>query len=144
MSDPNNQSADRKIQLLESLFNLLNKVSAKSLVLLLLFVIFGGITFAVWEQRAILVPQIINSTSSLVSLAVVAILAVIALLLTSMYSQLKESMQMQVNDLKAQVQHANERADAAMAKHDECQANVLRLTLLVAQLRPTGSHDPSA
>jgi len=114
----------------------------------LFIVLFGAaaIGYAIWEQRASLLPAYLSSTTALVETGVAITLILVGLVLTDLYGRLEdraeramrvhtEALQAQITLQTATIADQSARIAALVSDHAACQKHVAELAIVIARIQ---------
>lgn len=138
ISDWMNMDTDRKPPdtKLMVLAEFMGRLTPSGVVLFIVLGIFGVAAYLVWDQRITIFPQVLASPTALVIIGVSLALTMVLLLLASMFNQLKQSMQGQIDELKA---HTARLALEIKQCHEE---RYQLMSLVVAHRIAAAPHPP--
>ena len=130
---------------LGALSGFMHALTPRGVALLLVLASTAGIGYAVWEQRATLLPAYLESTAALTGTGVAIALALAGLIVMDLYGRLEDraerAMKTHADALQAQISaqaitNASTVAElvALRGDHAACQKQVAEMAIMVAKL----------
>lgn len=126
-------------------------LTPRGVALMLVLAGTAALGYAVWEQRATLLPAYLSSTAALAGTGVAVTMVLLGLVVMDLYGRLEdraeramrthaEALQAQIDMQAHTVSDQSARIVALSAEHAACQKQVAELAILLARIRQGSSE----